>query len=92
MKKQKSAKNAIFTAHLTLRDIKRTKHGFNSSAKGRRFDSYLGRQLTTPKAFVFKGFRLFLYKKLRKSSFTVWDKFLLQNLIFDTLSKIERLL
>ena len=31
----------------------------------------LGRQLTTPKSFVFKGFRRFLYKKLRKSSFTV---------------------
>ena len=34
MKKQKSAKNAIFTAHLTLRDIKRTKHGVNSLAGG----------------------------------------------------------
>ncbi len=33
MKKQKSAKNAVFTAYLTLRDIKRTKRGVNSVAQ-----------------------------------------------------------
>ena len=30
MKNQKSAKNAVFTAYLTLHDIKRTKHGISS--------------------------------------------------------------
>ena len=33
MKNQKSAKNAVFTAQLTLHDIKRTKHGISSVAQ-----------------------------------------------------------
>ena len=33
MKKQKSAKSAVFKAHLTLNGIKRTKHWFNSVAQ-----------------------------------------------------------
>ena len=43
-------------------------------------------------SLCFQGFSAFLYEKARKNSFTVWDKILLKNLIFDNPSGIGRLL